>query len=741
MQHFLNPYFSLVFLSAVISFTLSLVSWRYRQGRLANGLFALLMFSVGFWALMNFLELVLPAFNAKVIASNLVYVGIVGTVAFWFLFALAYTGREHWLTRRTVLLLSIEPLLLLALLWTDPWMPVIRQSIWLDTGGAFPILMVDYALGFWVHSVYSYALLFVGTVFLAQYVVHAPGIYRRQAAALIIAMMIPWILNALYLLGVTRLGLTASGFAMAGLVIGWGLLRLRLLDIVPTARTAVFSSLTDAVITIDEQNRIVDLNPAAEFLIGRPEKEAIGLSIGDVFVNHPELVAAYSDVAQAHLSISFAKDDPPRYYDVHISPVYDRRQQLAARVVVIRDITAQKVAEKAEREERLLAEALRNVAAALNATLDPQEVFTRILMNVDKVLPHDAANILLYDQGKTVMIGGRGYEGHNDPGDPASWRFIVADTPTLRQMLETHRPVVISDVWQDARWRQFPGLGWIGSYIGVPILQDDDVVGFLNLDARTPGMFLPEHGERLSVFADQAAIALKNARLYAELEERNQELDAYARTIAHDLNTPLALIKGYAELLTAHELSAVEQGYLQKIVATTDRMAEMIDQLLFLAKLRDVEETAVSVDILPVLLIVRARFETQIEERGVSLTWSEPLPAVRGHDVWLEEVLTNLVGNAIKYIGQNNPAPAIYICGSRQGDMVRYEVEDNGLGIQSQNLPGLFSMFTRYHQSEASGTGLGLAIVQRIVTKLGGEVGVESVEGQGSTFWFTLPAG
>ncbi|MBK6712005.1 MAG: ATP-binding protein [Chloroflexi bacterium] len=107
----------------------------------------------------------------------------------------------------------------------------------------------------------------------------------------------------------------------------------------------------------------------------------------------------------------------------------------------------------------------------------------------------------------------------------------------------------------------------------------------------------------------------------------------------------------------------------------------------------------------------------------------------------MEEIFANLLSNAIKYIGVDNQEPLIRICAVQIENMVRCEVQDNGLGIKVADQQKLFDMFTRFHREEASGTGLGLPIVERIARKLGGEVGVVSTPGQGSTFWFTLPAG
>ncbi len=203
----------------------------------------------------------------------------------------------------------------------------------------------------------------------------------------------------------------------------------------------------------------------------------------------------------------------------------------------------------------------------------------------------------------------------------------------------------------------------------------------------------------------------------------------------------MALIQGYAGLIDQLALPEPGHDYLQKIIDTSNRMAEMIDQLLLLTKLRDVETTAVSVDLYPLILAAKARFENEIQHKNIQINIQQEWPLVFGQPILIEEVFANLIGNAIKYRGHDNASPAITIRGEQVGEQVRVMVEDNGLGIRLENQESLFEMFTRFHKEEASGTGLGLTIVQRIVRKLGGEVGVESSIGQGSTFWFTLPIG
>ena len=229
----------------------------------------------------------------------------------------------------------------------------------------------------------------------------------------------------------------------------------------------------------------------------------------------------------------------------------------------------------------------------------------------------------------------------------------------------------------------------------------------------------------------------------AALEERNQELYAYDRTIAHDLKAPLNVISTYASLIKQSHANALDHKtnqYLGRIEQSSFRMAEMIDQLLKLAALRDANTATMPTPIKPVVEKAVDRFHMQIETDKIMVEIQPDLPDAMGNAAWLEEVFANLVGNAIKYKGKDNTAAVIRVHGKIMKPLVRYEVIDNGLGIPPDVQNTLFEAFTRAHHEEASGFGLGLSIVSRIIHRLNGEVGVTSELGKGSTFWFTLPA-
>jgi signal transduction histidine kinase/PAS domain-containing protein len=731
-----NIYALPLVVSATLSYGLGLVVWLKRRDQLTNKAFIVLMVALGSWALCMAVDLSLTTLEAKLWTVLPVYIFVFTAVAAWLIFALAYAGYEQWLTRRAIALLTLEPSLFLLLYWTNSSHHLLWTRVWFAENLPYASLIFDFGPAFWLHTLYSYTLLLWGTVLILQPVYHSFRFYRRQAGLILAAVLVPWMGNLLYLLGLVPLDLAPVGFSFTGLVLAWGLLNLRLLDITPLARTAVFDNLTDAILIVDKQNRLVDFNPSARALLPLPDQAAIGQPIMVLF---PDLGELLNQPVPLQTESQLESGGQTLSYDLHFTAIYDRQYQEVGRSFVLRDTTRRNMTQRSEQQQRALAEALRDVATTLNESLDLDEVLQKILTEVSRVVPHDTANVMLLQEGKARLIGYRGLMGQTPPDAPQVW--LVDKTPNLKQMVVTGQPSLIPDTFKDPNWVHYPTTSWIRSYLGTPIVHKEEILGFINLNSASANAFQPEDVQQLQAFANQAAIALWNARLFAELEERNRELDAYAHTIAHDLRAPLNLLRGYAELVSEYELPAMGRAQLDVMQVTIERMEEMIDQLLFLAQLRDARGTAVPLDTTPFIYSAIARFNPIIEARGLLIRVKPDLHPVLGHATWLEEIFSNLLSNAIKYIGSNNPEPVIQIRSRPIDDnMIRYEVEDNGLGIDPAYQSRVFELFARFHQEEAPGTGLGLAIVQRIVQKLGGQLGVESGERQGSTFWFTLPA-
>jgi len=220
------------------------------------------------------------------------------------------------------------------------------------------------------------------------------------------------------------------------------------------------------------------------------------------------------------------------------------------------------------------------------------------------------------------------------------------------------------------------------------------------------------------------------------------ELDAYARTVAHDLKNPLNAILGHAHLLTEACEAQDDPDLclsLDGIKAGAMHMNDIVESLLLLASVRNVESVnSETINMKGLLQSTLNRLESNINKKKAIIKIADNLPKAKGVDLWIEEVWANLISNAIKYGGDS---PEIEISAVEQGNMVFYYIKDHGIGLSGEQQDEVFSEFTRMHQhkSEIAGHGLGLSIVKRVVEKLGGEVGVDSTPGEGSVFSFSLP--
>ena len=222
---------------------------------------------------------------------------------------------------------------------------------------------------------------------------------------------------------------------------------------------------------------------------------------------------------------------------------------------------------------------------------------------------------------------------------------------------------------------------------------------------------------------------------------RNEDLDAFSHTVAHDLKEPLAVLLGYSEVLEVAYTKVLKtelDACLQGIARGALKMSSIISELLLLASVRQMDDVAVTIlEMGDYIEDIKTRLGDMIKMRNVEIHVQESWPVAWGYGPWVEEVWVNYISNAIKYGGR---PPQVELGATELPDSaVRFWVRDNGPGLTSEEQKRLFTPFTRLNQVRAKGHGLGLSIVRRIIEKLGGEVGVESEVGKGSLFYFTLP--
>jgi signal transduction histidine kinase len=394
-------------------------------------------------------------------------------------------------------------------------------------------------------------------------------------------------------------------------------------------------------------------------------------------------------------------------------------------------------------------EAIASIAATrLRQTLEAQRV-TVLEFRVD-----EAPKILVIEAGDNLIV--------HSSSKQAIWSDIemfsrLCHIPDLETV--TARSPVQEQLYSEG----------IRAYMSIPLPFQQQLIGALVLEAQQPHAFAPEAIDiatqvaiTLAIGIHQARVALNlreeiaerqqaQATLQAytqELEISNAELDAFAHTVAHDLKNPLAGLLGIAYLLEKRAADRPLESIVKSarhIARAGEKMNNIIDELLLLASVRKLEEIPrTPLDTDDIVNEALARLEEMLDEYEATLTLPEHWPVAIGYAPWIEEVWVNYLSNALKYGGhpEEGIAPQVSIGYDLLEDKnIRFWVQDNGPGLSAEEQAQLFTQFTRLHQARAGGHGLGLSIVQRIMTRLGGTVGVESHgEQRGSCFYFTLPA-
>ena len=516
----------------------------------------------------------------------------------------------------------------------------------------------------------------------------------------------------------------------------------------------------------------------------------------------------------------------------------------------------------AEQERRRVAETLRQMAGLVSSSLALEEVLDLALLALRQIVPYATASIMLREDDAMVVTAVRGFE---EPERVLGRRVSLQEGTLSADIVRYKEPILLDDVRQDPRWLPWEETAHVRAWLGVPLIVQDEVIGQLSLDGDRPGLFREKHLEALTIFAQQVANAIENARLYEEVRTKEKELayqidhasdpifnldaegrftlfnraaealsgywreeilgrpytdlfcpdyhdgvaDLLAKTggegsrpyeveiltkdgervpveirlaplyrdgqvigaqviardirerkqleqmredfiasVSHDLRTPLASITGFTEVLLSEApgpLTEVQQEFLDIIAESGERLLKLVNQILDVSKLDsgrfELHPAPVDLRLMVKSLVDQIRPLATKKQIALEVEIASDLPVITADPDRMERVLANLLSNAVKFTPEGGSVRVRLMC---NGEAIRCEVSDTGIGIPSEDLPHLFERFRRASNAQkrrVKGAGLGLYISKAIVEAHGGEIGVESRLGEGTTFWFTLPIG
>lgn len=562
---------------------------------------------------------------------------------------------------------------------------------------------------------------------------------------------------------------------------------------------SLFENLQDVFYRTDQSGNIVLVSPSIIQLLGYAQDEATTLNLRDHLFAHPEQWPEFLTFIEENrylepFELQLKRCDGSLIWGSAKAQWYtDRQGTILGIEGIVRDISERKQTEEVLQQRAIQLETLRKVGLELAAHLDLQGLLHSIVSYAVDLSRGAGGGLYLYRPDRHVL----------------EWTVAISPNPIpLGDILHkgedaagtvwaTGQPLIVHDYQHWAgrcqRYAEYP----FTSTMHVPVLWGDEFLGVLNVNGDGSRTFIQADVELLSLFATQAAIAIRNARLYEkiqqELQERkhmeldlqrakdiaveaqkhaeaaqqateqalraaefaNQAKSDFLANMSHELRTPLNSILGYAQIFQRDRSLSDEQREMSEIMARSgEHLLTMINHILDLSRIEagKMELTANTFALEGMLETVVEIARVEAEQKGIMLDYDLPeclRISVVGDETRLRQILLNLLGNAVKFTREGRvllhvsrvddaSAPAL---DHGRAPMIRFEITDTGIGIPNHRLQEIFEPFRQIKDErvQAKGIGLGLAISQRLVQIMGGELQVKSGLNRGSTFWFDLP--
>jgi PAS domain S-box-containing protein len=456
MSWYFTPFAILPLLAATISIVVIALVWPRRAVPLVRAFIALMAGTV-VWAVFSALDISSAALPAKLLFNRLQYAGIIPIPFALLAFALLYAGAERWLTWRVFALPAAMQAVVAAAILTNErhflvWgVTTVRR----DPAGPF---FLDAAHGplWYSHVLVSYLLILAATLLIVRSLLRSPPLYRRQAVALLAGVLLPWVASIAYVAErspLPHVDPTPVAFAFTGLAFWVAITRFQMLDIIPAARDAVLEYMADAVVVLDAERRVVDANPAALRLIGRPATAVTGRFLSELLPDQEPLIARFRELSEAATEITVDRGGGPQHYDMRLSPVRDRRGRVTGLVIVLRDIGAQRRAaaelqrakeeavEASRAKSAFLANMSHELRTPLNAIIGYAELVEEDLAAERADLADDVRRIGVAGQHLLTLINDILDLSKIEAGRMELHLEPVALTPLLREVADEMAPL------------------------------------------------------------------------------------------------------------------------------------------------------------------------------------------------------------------------------------------------------------------------------------------------------------
>jgi diguanylate cyclase (GGDEF)-like protein/PAS domain S-box-containing protein len=520
-----SPYSGFLFATAAICISVGFMTFR-RRNTAGVGTLSFLMIAVAEWALASGFETAAVGIQNKLLWSKIEYLGSLSAPVLFLVFTLKYSQKNRWLKPFYLVLLSIIPFSgfivassndLHNLIWTS-YTPLQNQP---------NILIYGHGIGYYVLLVYDYLIISIGIFTLLEVWLQSNQPARRQVGMLLLGSVFPFlggIVNTFLPDLLPGVNLTPITFSLTGLVMAFGMFRFRLFDLTPLARDVLIENMDEGILVLDAQNRVVDINPVAQKILSANASENLGQPISKVLHFWPGLAKRlHNNEEKGETEVRWGTN-PPRYFHLSVSPLYGQKKQLAGRLIVLRDVTKRHQTEAELSHTIKELGIINHISLAVTSGLDMEHVLKTLHEQCSLLVPIDIFYVALYDEMNSLIQVPFYYEGGiNQPGPSRD----INDRPgTIGAVIKSRKTLYLNDITNpeilaDTRPNQQPASNQekpARAYIGIPLTVRERVIGVLSIQNYRPDAYTDAHIRILERISVQAAIAIENARLYAEIQ-------------------------------------------------------------------------------------------------------------------------------------------------------------------------------------------------------------------------------
>jgi PAS domain S-box-containing protein len=684
--------------------------WRDLNRR-ANLIGSVLLTIAALWMLTHSLEIGTPVATYKASLMGLQLIWGLIAMALWLMYIIQYSAYKKWQSNRIYALFGIMPLLAILAVATNHIYGLMWTAPGLDIHNPYLPLEPAYGPVYWVCMVYIGALVACGIFLILKKIVRRRYNFRGwEPWTLILAAIIPLLAAFLEITGVTQpagltIGITPFFSGIGVIILVWSLPRFHLQKVIPVARNTVFERIGDGVVVLNMQNRVVDLNPAAERLAGYTSSEALGLPVEQIWPNWPSQLVPSEPDSTVYEEMALARAGEQKTYDLYINTITDHKNSPINKIALLVDTTERKRAEEALRRSE---EKLRLMFESVTDGIAVTDLKGNIVeMNQADFLLHGYAT-------KEEMIGlpSAAFIAERDRARIAHYLKEVFEEGSIRDVGYT---LVRKD------GGEFP------AELSAAVLKDisGNPFGIIGI--------IKDITERKR--AEEENLRLREK---AEMSNRLAAIGEMAAGIAHEINNPLTGVIGFSELLLTENLAPEIKEQLQIIADGSHRVKDIVKRMLTFARQDKLMKTSANVNELIDNTLELRSYVLRTANIEVIRNYDPSLPWVTVDSGQMQQVFLNLIVNAEYAMKKAHDKGNLTITTAKKDGYIRISFKDDGPGMSPEVIKKLFHPFFTT-KGPGEGTGLGLSLSRSIILEHNGTIEIESQPGKGANFIITLP--